>query len=405
MYNDPLGTWRCVLAKKNSFSIVGVGASQGGYENTKAALEKLDLSHLKGRTVLIKPNAGRIAEPDSGINTSPEAVAGCADALLEAGTSSITVGESPILGVKALEALESCGIADVARKRGIELLDLDEMPARITKLRKGRALKSIGVCGRVPDFDIIVSVAVMKTHMHTGVSLSLKNIKGMLHGKEKVKLHQLPGEEGPEGRPLDIAISDLLEILRPDIGVIDGWVGLEGLGPSTGTAKPLDVAVASLDPVAADAVACRLMEIDPLSIPHIALAAKKGAGTANLEEIDVIPSDYERFASPFERPPTDIALAFPDVVIYEAGACSACISTAMLFLQHFSEELKEYRIEGGKIHVALGKDVEEVPAGTIVIGNCAAKHQNRGPFAKGCPPVASQIYKAVTGREPDGPVP
>ncbi len=393
------------MVKKRLSSIVGVGASRGAYRNTRSALEKLDLASVRGQTVLIKPNAGRITEPDSGINTSPEAVAGCADALLEAGASSITVGESPILGVKALEALESCGIAETARKRGIEILDLDEAPAKVTKLLKGKALKSIGICGRVPDFDIIVSVAVMKTHMHTGVSLSLKNVKGMLHGKEKVKLHQLPGKESPEGRPLDIAISDLLEILRPDIGVIDGWVGLEGLGPSAGTAKPLDAAVASLDPVAADAVACRLMEIDPISIPHIALAAKKGAGTADLKKINVLPSDYERFASRFERPPTNIALAFPDVVIYEAGACSACISTTMLFLQHFSEELKRHQIEGGKIHVVLGKDVEDVPEGAIVIGNCAAMHKNRGPFVKGCPPVASRIYRAVTGREPDGPVP
>lgn len=393
------------MDRKRTSSVVGVGASRGAYENTRSALERLDLSHVKGQTVLIKPNAGRITEPGSGINTSPEAVAGCADALLEAGASSITVGESPILGVNALEALESCGIAETARKRGIEILDLDEAPAKITKLRKGEALKSIGICGRVPEFDVIVSVAVMKTHMHTGVSLSLKNVKGMLRGREKIKLHQLPGKESPEGLPLDIAISDLLEILRPDIGVIDGWVGLEGLGPSAGTPKKLDAAVASLDPVAADAVACRLMEIDPISIPHIAMASKRGAGTADLAEIDVIPSDYERVASPFERPPTDLALAFPDVVIYEAGACSACISTAMLFLQHFSDELREYQIEDGKIHVALGKDVEDVPAGTIVIGNCAAMYKSRGPFAKGCPPVASQIYREITGREPDGPVP
>lgn len=393
------------MSKKGSSPVVGVAASQGAYENTKAALEKLDLSLVKGRTVLLKPNAGRVTEADSGINTSPDAVASCADTLAAAGASSITIGESPIIGVHALEALESCGIAQVARQRGIEILDLDEAPPHEMTLREGAALKAIKACGRVRDFDVIVSLAVMKTHMHTGVSLSLKNVKGMLYGKEKVRLHQLPGKERPEGKPLDIAISDLLEVLRPDIGVIDGWVGLEGLGPSAGTPKRLDAAVASLDSVAADAVACRLMGIDPLSIPHIRLAAKKEAGTADLEDINVVPSDYETFASAFERPPEDIALVFPDVVIHEAGACSACVSTVMLFLQRFLEEMREYRIEDGKIHIVLGNDVEDVPAGTIVIGNCAAAHKGRGPFAKGCPPVASRIYEAVTGREPEGPVP
>lgn len=387
-------------------SVVGVGASSDAYGNIRSALEKLDLSLVKGRNILIKPNAGRITEPESGVTTSPDAVGGCADALTEAGASRITIGESPILGVNALEALERAGIARIARDRGIELVDLDEAPPRVIELREGSVLENIKVCGLVPDFDVIVSLAVMKTHMHTGVSLSLKNVKGMLYKREKVRLHQLPGEALPEGeKPLDIAIADLLEVLRPDIGIIDGWIGLEGLGPSAGTPKPLNAAVASLDPVAADAVACRLMGIDPSTIPHIALAARKGAGTADIENISVIPSDYEKFASPFERPPTELTLAFSDVAIYEKGACSACVSTTMLFLQRFSEEIKEYRLEDGKVHMVLGKDVEDVPAGTIVIGNCAAKHKGRGPFVKGCPPVASRIYKAVTGKEPDDPVP
>ncbi len=387
-------------------AVVGVGASSGAYGNIRSALKELDLSLVKGKTVLIKPNAGRITEPENGINTAPDAVGGCADALMEAGAFRIAVGESPILGVNALEALEHSGIAQIAGDRGMELVDLDEADPRVIKLQEGSVLESIKVCGRVRDFDVIVSLAVMKTHMHTGVSLSLKNVKGMLYKKEKVRLHQLPGEEFSEGeKSLDMAISDLLEALRPDIGVIDGWVGLEGLGPSAGRPKPLNAAVASLDPVAADAVACRLMGIDPATIPHIALAAQKGAGTADLGRIDVIPSDYEKFASPFERPPADLALAFPDVAIYEEGACSACLSTTMLFLQRFSEEIKEYRLEDGKVHIVLGKDVEDVPKGTVVIGNCAAKHKGRVPFVKGCPPVASRIYKAVTGKEPDGPVP
>ncbi len=387
-------------------SVVGVGASSGAYGNIRSALEKLDLSLVRGKNVLLKPNAGRMTEPESGVTTDPGAVAGCADALAEAGASCITIGESPILGVNALEALEQTGIARIARDRGIELVDLDEAEPRVIELREGSVLENIKVCGRVPDFDLTVSLAVMKTHMHTGVSLSLKNVKGMLYRREKVRLHQLPGEALPEGeKPLDIAIADLLEVLRPDIGIIDGWIGLEGLGPSAGTPKPLNAAVASLDPVAADAVACRLMGIDPADIPHIALAARKGAGTADMKNINVIPSDYEKFASPFERPPTELTLAFSDVAIYEAGACSACVSTTMLFLQRFPEEIKEYRLEDGRVHMVLGKDVEDVPAGTIVIGNCAAKHKGRGPFVKGCPPVASRIYKAVTGKEPEAPVP
>ncbi len=385
-------------------AVVGVGASQGAAGNVRAAMAALDLSLVRGRSVLVKPNAGRMVKPDTGINTSPGALAGCLDALLEAGAASVAVGESPILGVDAREALEFCGMAEVARERGAELIDLDEAAPETIELPAGAAIESVKICGRVRRFDVVVSLGVMKTHMHTGVSLSLKNVKGMLYKKEKVRFHQLPGKERPDGaRPLDIAIADLLTVLRPDIGIVDGWIGLEGLGPSAGVAKKLDAATASLDPVAADAVACRLMGIDPSSVAHISRAAEKGVGTADLAAIRVTPEDYERYSSPFARPPEDLALAFPDVVIYEAGACSACVSTAMLFLQRFADRIEDYRLDDGKLHIALGSDVEEVPAGTIVIGNCAATHRGRGPFARGCPPVASRIYEAVTGREPDGP--
>jgi hypothetical protein len=267
-------------------------------------------------------------------------------------------------------------------------------------------IAQIKVCGRIREFDLRLSLPVMKTHMHTGVTLSLKNMKGVLYKRQKVQLHQLSGREAPDGvRPLDAAIRDILHELRPDMAVIDGSIGMEGLGPSAGARKMADVAVASFDPVAADAVACRLMGIDPLAVAHIRLSAESHFGVADLRSIDVRPANYESFARPFAAPPRELAMAFPDVAIYESGACSACISTTMLFLQRFKDEIKEYCMEDGKLHLALGKDVKDVPAGTIVIGNCAARHKNRGPFAKGCPPVASRIYKAVTGKEPDMPVP
>lgn len=385
--------------------LVGIEASRGAYENVKSALNRLDLSFIKGKTVLVKPNAGRVVPPNSGVNTSPDAVAGCVDAMMEAGASRVAVGESPILGVKAIPALESCGIADIVRQRDIELIDLDEEKPVYLDLPEGSLLPRVKLCARVHEFDVLVSLAVAKTHMHTDVSLSLKNMKGILYRREKVKFHQLPGHGGGSGaKPLDVAISDFLRAIQPTIGVIDGWIGLEGLGPSAGNPKKLDAAVASTDAVAADAVACHLMGIDPQSVAHVRLSAEGGVGVADLEKIRTSPEDYEQFVSPFERPPTNLSLAFPDITVYDSGTCSACMSTTMLFLQRFADKIREYKLEDGRIHLVIGKDVANVPAGTIVIGNCAAKHKKQGPFAKGCPPVASRIYQAVTGREPDAPV-
>jgi len=38
-----------------------------------------------------------------------------------------------------------------------------------------------------------------------------------------------------------------------------------------------------------------------------------------------------------------------------------------------------------------------VPPGTLCIGNCTAKQKERGIYVRGCPPVGSEILRAITG--------
>ena len=80
----------------------------------------------------------------------------------------------------------------------------------------------------------------MKMHMHTGVTLAVKNMKGCLWRKSKVDLHMLPPLPGHNEKTLDIAIADMSAILRPHLSIIDGTIGMEGLGPSAGKAKQMD---------------------------------------------------------------------------------------------------------------------------------------------------------------------
>ena len=49
----------------------------------------------------------------------------------------------------------------------------------------------------------------------------------------------------------------------PDLAVIDGFVGIEGNGPAWGSPIASHVALASLDAVAADITATRVMGFDP----------------------------------------------------------------------------------------------------------------------------------------------
>lgn len=380
---------------------VYVSFGENGYETTRAALQKIpfDFSLLRNKRILVKPNAGRFVPPRLGINTSPEAVAGVLDFFLEQGARNLFVGESCILGVKPLEALEQCGIAEEARKRNIPLVDLDAEKPRVIPIPLPKAIKTLKVCAEVLKTDFIVSVPVMKTHMHTQVSLGLKNMKGCLYGREKVRLHQLPPVENlPErAKPLDMAIADLAKALLPDLTVIDGTIGQEGLGPSAGSPVVLGAVVASFNCIAADMTAAQLMGIDPEKIHHLKLAIREIKTEAyNPAEFRVFPEDYKLKAKIFQPPPEKISFEFKNVRVEDADSCSACLSTVLMFLKRYQENLADYT-EDNPLKLAIGKGIGPQEKGTLLIGNCAVHRKAGAVFIKGCPPVASDILRALTG--------
>ena len=383
-------------------SIVVVRQAKDAHRAARDALAALGLPSCAGQTVLLKPNAGRDAAPGSGIVTHPDVVAGVAEFFRDAGAARVLIGESPILGVKAMDAFKAMGLDRVAKETGAQLVDLDAKKPVIVRIPGADAVRQIKVCADVLAADLVVSIPVVKTHMHTRVSLSIKNMKGTLWRHEKVRFHQLPENGADRGgaKMLDVGIADLATALMPDVALIDGTVGLEGLGPSAGTPKKLGVVVASADALAADAVAARLMGIRPSSVHHLRLAAERGLGTIDLRRVRVEPRDYGKYASHFAPPPKKLNLTFPNVVVHAGEACSACTSTLLLFLQQYHAGLADYALDDGKTHVAIGKQPCALPEGTIALGNCAAivaghRGEPKGVWVKGCPPVSSQILAAL----------
>jgi uncharacterized protein (DUF362 family) len=377
--------------------LVHVAGGNGPYANTRAVLKKMDLTIARGKRVLLKPNVGRVAAAGMGITTHPQVVAAAIDAFKDAGAD-VAVGESPIVGVKTAEAFETSGIAQVAKERGCPLIDMDARPFVNVSVPHGVAIQSLKVCPEAREYDLVVSIPVMKMHMHTGVTLSIKNMKGCLWRRSKVKLHMLPPVEGSAEKPIDIAIADMSGVLQPHMAIIDGTVGMEGMGPSAGQAKPLNVIVASRHAFAADAVACRLMGTRAEDIPHLRVASERGYGIIDLDHITVAPDTWQDWISPFSLPPVNLSIAFPNIKVMDEQSCSACQSTLYLFLKRYRKLLFEYFPEDTPVNIAIGKGNPDAPEGTLCIGNCTAVLGKRGVFIPGCPPVSSEIIQALSGK-------
>jgi uncharacterized protein (DUF362 family) len=388
--------------KTPSRTEVAVSHGQGPYQNTLTALKSIPLKAVQGRRVLLKPNAGRMAQPGRGITTHPEVVAAAIDAFQQAGAE-VAVGESPITGVKTMEAFEITGVAEVARKRDCPLLDMDKRPFVEMDIAAGRVLHRLKICPEVLEFDVIVSIPVMKMHMHTDVTLSVKNMKGCLWRRSKVELHMLAPIEGSDEKPINVAIADMASVLRPHLAIIDGTVGMEGLGPSAGESKALDCVVVGVDAFAADAVACRLMGTRAEDVPHLFMGAKRKLGVIDIEQITVRPENWQQWCCGFARPPQNLSIKFPNITVMDNNSCSACQSTLLLFLKDYADRIFDYMPDRNHLNIAIGKCNKDLPEKTLCIGNCTVGYKQDNQYVPGCPPVASEILKKLTGHTTLGP--
>jgi uncharacterized protein (DUF362 family) len=382
-------------------SIVVVSKGEDPFRTTERVLQRIPLPDLKGKHVLIKPNAARLAFPGEGVTTHPSVVAATVKHLKKQGAGRIVIGESCIFGVDVREAFRVTGMKEVSEKNRVELVDLDQGVPMEIPIPGGKVIKKIKVPALLKEFDFIISIPVMKTHMHTRVTLSLKNMKGLLWRREKARFHHLRyNQKVTQGhKELDIAISEMASVLSPHLAIIDGTAGMEGMGPAYGRTKKMGVIVAGNNALSADAVAARLMGLNPGAIPHLNLSAERGLGEIRWRRISVEPKDFLKWETPFAPPPSQLSIPYPDVKVYDEGSCSACLSTLLVFLNDYHSRLTDYRFPDGKIHLAIGKNLKGCPQGTLLIGNCTSKIKRTGVFVQGCPPVASHIWETLSGNK------
>lgn len=370
------------------------------HEVSKAVFEvlsKLNLPDLNGKKILLKPNVGRNVEENQGINTNPAVVWAVFDFLKKKYDALFFLGDSPVTGVISREAFLLSGYQSLMKHEDITYIDLDSKKPQTLKISDGVILNEIKVSGYFDSFDYIISIPVLKMHMHTGATLSFKNMKGMIYKREKVKLHQLHcNEEIKNGyKELDIAIADLSSVLEPDLAVIDASYAMEGLGPSAGNRKKMDTIIASTNWLAADLTALAVVNLDIEHVPHLKLISKKKGSISSIGDITTVPNDISSFLTDFKTSPKDIKINNCKVNLVDVGSCSACLSSILQFLKGNEPLIQKYFNQYGHLNISVGKDIPDPPEQSYLFGNCAYRKKAKGIFIKGCPPTQSVIEKMV----------
>ncbi len=265
-----------------------------GHEPVFQALELIDYkTAMAGQSrVLIKVNFITDLTWDTGATTDPMVVEAIILKLKELPVE-IFVVESDASMTDADKAFDKTGMKAMCERHNIECINLryvkDKVKLEVSNCEK---LKTITV-PRIVTESAIISAAKLKTHMSTNVTLGMKNLFGLLPDKLKFKYHAMG---------ISSVIVDINSVIKPALTVIDGFVAMEGKGPTNGEPVKMDTIIASTDVVSADSVGCKIMGIDPYSCAHIRKAQEKGFG--NIDNIDVIGEKIESVIRPFKKAKT-----------------------------------------------------------------------------------------------------
>ena len=278
-------------------SRVAIVSAEGYSERLEdALLSGLREFHLKlcGKSVLLKPN---LVEYIAGVevNTNPVIVGAAAEAFLKLGARSIVVAEGPGHQRDTHLVLAESGLGAQLLRQKIAFVDLNrdelvKLPTRATFT----GLEDLWLPRTVLETDFVVSMPKIKTHHWAGVTLSMKNMFGVVPGTKYGWPKNVLHWKGIHRSILDICATAPMHFV-----IADGVVAMEGNGPLHGTHRNLGKMVLADDPVAADFICARLMGLDPRRVWHLDRAAHF-LGNGSYERIDLLAEGLPRRTVPFD---------------------------------------------------------------------------------------------------------
>lgn len=286
--------------------IHGANRRKNAYD-ALVAIDDQILPKLQGRKyVVIKPNNVSTVNPLAATNV--DALRGILDYLAPRFRGPVVIAESS--AGETLEGFENFGYTRLVpeyRAQKVSLVDLNR-EARyetIPLIDYDLHVVPVRLAARLLDpAAFVICSAILKTHNAVVVTLSVKN---MVLG---APLHSAPGESPKwnHKRKYHTGIRQThynmlltAQRMQPNWGValIDGFEGMEGNGPSSGTPVASRIAIASTDFIAADRVALETMGVNANWVGYLQYCGQVGLGQYDLSKIDVAGASIAAVRKPY----------------------------------------------------------------------------------------------------------
>ncbi|WP_287128431.1 DUF362 domain-containing protein [Candidatus Cyanaurora vandensis] len=254
-----------------------------------------------GQRVLLKPNLLTGSRPTKECTTRPELIQAVALSVRACGGKPF-LGDSPAFGT-AQGVARANGLWDLCQEIDLPLVEFHG--ARYASVGEFAHLR---LSKEAMGADVVINLPKVKSHCQLTITLGVKNLFGCVPGKLKAWWHL---DSGKDSLRFGTMLVQTAQTIAPQLTIIDGIIGHEGMGPSNGEPRFLGLLGAAADVFALDRVFCAILNVDPATVPTLQAATVLGVGPQHLGEIDLVGATLEEVRlTDWQLPPTMMPLDF-----------------------------------------------------------------------------------------------
>jgi len=280
-----MGKFSEMLAAENSlmqlpYDLVAIKGGEAAemFDKGIASLGGMKQFVKPNQTVVIKPNIGWDAPPERAANTNPLLIGRIVEQCKMAGAKTVYVFDNTCS--EWTRCYKSSGIEAAVKKAGGTMVTgSSESYYQAVDIKGGKSLKKAKVHELILESDVFINVPVLKNHGGTRLSVSMKNLMGVVWDREYWHSHDLQQ-----------CIADFTTFCKPDLIVVDAYRVLKRNGPrgvSVADVATMKYQLIGKDIVAIDAAAAKVFGLEPRDVKHIMLAEQLGVGKSNIEAMKV----------------------------------------------------------------------------------------------------------------------
>lgn len=237
----------------------------------------------RGQKVVVKPNIGWDKLPELAGNTNPKLVAEIVKQCFAAGAKEVTVFDHTC--DDWVKCYKNSGIEDAAKRAGAKVVPAHlESYYHAVNLPDGKKLKSAKIHEAILNADVWINVPVLKNHGGANLSISMKNMMGIIWDRQF--FHQ---------NDLQQCIADICTLpKKPVLNVVDAYRVMKTNGPRGRSAADVVDAKSlfvSQDIVAVDTAAAtffnQIREMPLHTVKHLANGQALKVGTMDLDKLNI----------------------------------------------------------------------------------------------------------------------